>query len=130
MKPDLCYILFSAVLLWATGPAFAQQYQLVFQTDSITSRSGSVKLKCRNYITLEEINVQQVKFWLNSTSSNAQDLREREDFGSVEVIGCCRIKFNLTRNLEGFYSCGKKTNDSDGAKLLKSHSLELICKFS
>ena len=128
---SICSILLSlwivTLLSHRADSATTQQYQLRFQTDSTTYQSGSVTLECRNSITLEELNVQQVKFWLNATSSNAQDLREREDFGGVEVIGCCSIKFNLTRDLEGFYTCGEI---SDDGALIESPSLELVCKYS
>ena len=123
----LLHVLLIFVHSSVTSALPAAQYELTFQTDSTTDQSGSVTLKCRNGITLEDLNVQQVKFWLNATSSNAQDLREREDFGDVEVVGCCSIKFNLTRKLEGFYTCGEV---SDNGALIESPAKELICKLT
>ena len=110
-------ILWSVLILISdvTAGSMFPPYRLIFQTDTTSARTGSVTLTCQNGTTLEEINVQNVMFWLNTT---------QQDLG--EVIGCCSITFNLTRNLEGSYTCGKISGNGTRHESLP---VELICKF-
>lgn len=64
---------------------------------------------CRSDATAEKLPLIEVKFWLNGTA-NSTSLQERTDINVLEVDKYS-IKFNLTRNLEGFYTCGKCTNE-------------------
>lgn len=107
-------------------PSPAPYYQLIYQITNTATEDGSVTLTCRNATTAEELNVQNVKFWLNRSAEYEQDLRERGDVGTVEVIGCCTIKFSLQQGHEGYYTCG---TSSEEYGVHESPQLTLICKF-
>ena len=91
----------------------------------ITELSGLIELTCRNGITAEELPVSDIKIWLNRTSVHDPDLREREDVGAIEVHGCCTLRFNLTQQLEGNFTCGRRI---DVANVQESLPDTLICK--
>ena len=111
-------------------PRFAPlPYEVMLEIDETTEQMGSIILLCRDDIA-ENIPVNEVKFRLNLTdpcdpSTNATSLRERGDFNVVEVDDY-RIKFNLTRGLEGNYTCGRRVNSSC---MVESRPKTLICKF-
>ena len=98
-------------------------YELIFQTDSTTELTGSITLKCRNSYTTEELEISEINFFLNHSSA----LRERGDIRVVEV-GSTGIKFNLTRGLEGNYTCGKRGDDTCAANDT-SLPKTLVCKW-
>ena len=100
-------------------------YQLVFQTDSETETTGSITLRCRVSRNANSLDVNQARFYLNYSSPADPSLRERKDITVVQV-GTTGIKFNLTRRLEGYYTCGKREADSSSVSL--SEPQTLICK--
>jgi hypothetical protein len=101
-------------------------YGLIHSTISgDTERSGLLQLTCRDGFTAEDLPVGDIKIWLNRTSVDDPDLREREDIGTVEVHGCCSLRFNLTHQLGGRFTCGRRT---DIANVQESSPIMLICK--
>ena len=55
------------------------------------------------------LNVTNVIFRENSTDT---DLRERGDVTVIETDDQLGIMFNLTRNLEGYYTCGRRIDSN------------------
>ena len=100
-------------------------YELIHETDSNTEQTGSIIVKCRDSDTTEELDISEIHFFLNRSSATDPSLRERGDITvvSVERTG---IKFNLTRRLEGNYTCGKRV---DVANVRESVPKSLICKW-
>ena len=81
---------------------------------------------CRSFTTAENIPISEVQFWLNyTTCNNATSLREREDVNVLDVDSYS-IRFNLTRSLEGYYTCGKQVDEN----CIMSTKRELICKYN
>ena len=81
---------------------------------------------CRSFTTAENIPISEVQFWLNyTTCNNDTSLREREDVNVLDVDSYS-IRFNLTRSLEGYYTCGKQVDEN----CIKSTKRELICKYN
>lgn len=103
-------------------------YELIhmYSTFNITELSGLIELTCREGSTAEELPVSNINIWLNRSSVNDPDLRERKDVGAVEVHGCCRLRFNLTHQLGGNFTCGIRT---DVANVKESPPKMLICKY-
>lgn len=99
-------------------------YELIFTTDSTTEQTGSVTLICRDSVTAEEPEIDDIKFFLNRSSATDPSLREREDITVVEIRSAI-IKFNLTRKYEGYYTCGKRV---DCANVRESMPNTFICK--
>ena len=102
----------------------AASYELIFETDATTGKTGAITLKCRDAKTAEEININEISFFLNRSSGADPSLREREDI-SVTEVGSTAIKLNLTRRLEGHYTCGKKVNCNN---VTESPSKALTCE--
>lgn len=102
----------------------AMTYELIYTSDSTTAMSGLVTMLCRNSITAEEILLSDVLFWVNRTSAQDPSLRSRTDIIVTEVDQY-RLKFALTRNLEGCYTCGKLISDN---RVLESNQKALVCK--
>ena len=101
-------------------------YELIYKTDATTELTGSIMLLCRAYTTAENVPISEVQFWLNSTTCNSTtSLRQRDDVKVLEVDNY-NIKFNLTRSLEGYYTCGKQVDEN----YIMSTERELICKCS
>lgn len=101
-------------------------YELIHRTiPPDTELSGAIELTCRDGSTAEDLPVRDIKIWLNRTTVYDPDLREREDVGNFEVRGCCRLRFNLTHQLEGNFTCGRRT---DIANVQESRPRTLICK--
>ena len=116
------------LMLWLHSEAIPfplSPYELIFKTESDTKESGSITLTCRDGSTADELNVNDITFWLNSSSESGMDLSQREDINITEV-GCCSIKFSLLRNLEGYYTCGKL---DESENITESQPLTLICKY-
>lgn len=99
-------------------------YQLIHQIGSTAELTGSVILKCRDYETAEELNINEISFFLNRTSATDLSLRERGDI-SVVAVQSTGIKFNLTHGLEGNFTCGKIV---DCTNVMESLPITLICK--
>ena len=101
-------------------------YELIYSTDATTELTGSIRMFCRTSATAENVPISEVQFWLNyTTCDNSTSLREREDVNVVEVDSYS-IQFNLTRPLEGYYTCGKRV----GENCVMSTERPLICKYS
>ena len=100
------------------------QYELIFRTDSTTGLTGSITLMCRDYNTAEQLPVVDILFFLNRSSVDDPSIRERGDIRVVEV-GCCGVRFNLTRRLESYYTCGRRVNIT---YVEESLPRTLICK--
>ena len=100
-------------------------YQLV-QTIEDTAH-GLVQLKCREETQFRYLNINNVKFWLNRTSSTDPGLREKADVTVIETEDQLGIEFNLTRNFEGYYTCGRIGSDN-GTEVFESVPRPLICK--
>ena len=104
-------------------PRSLPTYELIYITDGVTIElTGSIIMICRSYATAEKLPLSEVQFWLNGTA-NSTSLRERTDINVLEVDKYS-IRFNLTRNLEGFYTCGKCTDED----CEMSSQKQLICK--
>lgn len=123
--------LFSVMMLILTSnqhtlrSAHTMSYELIYTTDVTTELTGSITMFCRTSATAENIPLGEVKFWLNRTTCDTHDpsLRQRTDV-NVLVVDNYRIKFNLTRSLEGYYTCGKHID----MNCVMSNQKELICK--
>lgn len=106
-------------------------FELIYMTDhdSIqTELSGSFLLQCRDAATAEPLEINQIKVWLNRTSACDSDLIARADVEVIRVGN--KIKFNLTRNLEGDYTCGRLALQENKIIINESPPKRLICKFS
>ena len=106
----------------------AMPYELIYTTDSTTATTGFITVLCHNSKTAEEVFLSDVLFWVNRTS--AQDpiasLRNRTDI-TVTEIDQYRLKFALTRHLDGYYTCGKLIGNN---RVLESNQMALVCKYN
>lgn len=103
MKLEFQLVLFA--VLW-TDFAFGNQSVLnPFELKSRSEENGMITMWCCNATSGDELDTATVYFWLNRTSANDCDLRERNDVQNT-VADHFSIQFNLTRNLEGSYTCG------------------------
>ena len=100
------------------------QYELAYRTDLTTELTGTISLLCHSYVTAENFLVSEVQFFLNRSSVDDPSIRERGDITVVEV-GCCELRFNLARRLEGNYTCGRRVNVT---YVEESDPVTLICK--
>ena len=87
-----------------------------------------VKLQCveANTGTLS-VNLNKVIFWLNRENATDAGLRERDDVTVTETEDQLGIMFNLTRDLEGYYTCGRRI---DSNNVRESPKVTLICKYN
>ena len=94
-------------------------YQLIHRFQDITT--GSVLLQCREQAvtSLTFLNVSNAIFKENTTDV---DLRERCDMTVTETEDQLGIAFNLTRNVEGYFTCGRKSSAQ------QSQPKPIICK--
>ena len=99
-------------------------FELIYMIDSTTEQTGSITLQCRDAITAESLHISQISFFLNRSSAADPSLRERGDIRVAEV-GSTAINFNLTRRLEGRYTCGNRV---DCTNLIESPPRLYICK--
>ena len=133
MQPQLIHLLFHMLVnfAWTMQSVMAvytsyAPYELVYSTfNTLTEQSGLIELICRDALTAEVLDISDIKIWLNRTLANDPHLWERGDVGVVEANGCCRLRFNLTHQLEGMFTCGKQT---DIANVKESLPRTLICK--
>ena len=124
----------TSITLWATGiivgsifiaaasASIHPPHEVIIETDETTENTGSIIMLCRDEIA-ENIPISETKFFLNHSSVDIC-LREREDFNVIEVDRY-RIKFNLTRSLEGNYTCGSRVNSTH---VIESLPKILVCK--
>ena len=124
-KVAIGHLLF--IIMFASISSTQIPYELIFMTDSTTSTSGSITVQCRDQDS-EPLEISQIIFWLNRTSACDSDLRERADVRAIEVDNY-NIKFNLTRNLEGQFSCAKLVTQDNRIIVQESNPKTLICKF-
>ena len=117
----LVFVAASVSSLSQSSPA---PYEMIHQTDTTTEQTGSIILKCRDNVTTEELDINEISFFLNRSSVADPSLRERGDIAVVEV-GSTGIKFNLTRRLEGNYTCGKRV---DVTNVRESVPRTFVCK--
>jgi hypothetical protein len=116
------------LLLNLLSQAQTNIFELIYVTDHQTELSGSILLRCRDATTTEPLDVDQTKFWLNRTSACDPDVTVIAD---VQVIRADNgIKFNLTRNLEGVYTCGRLVIQENELIVQESTPTTLICKYS
>ena len=114
-------------LVFIATSAFASiplPYELTFETEEMTELTGSITMKCRDSHA-EPLPLSQIKFFLNRSSVLDPSLRERKDITVVEV-GDTGINFNLTRRLEGNYTCGRRVN---ATHVIESLPTTVICKW-
>ena len=115
----------------ASTPCSSQNsspYELIYRTDSTTDLTGSITFKCRDDSTAEEIEISEICFFLNcSSGANCLSLREREDI-TVVAVESTGIRFNLTREYDGYYTCGKRGGDTCTADTM-SPPQALVCKW-
>ena len=103
----------------------AMPYELIYTTDSTTATTGFITVLCRNSATAEEVFLSDVLFWVNRTSAQDPSLRNRMDI-TVTEVDQYRLKFALTRHLEGYYTCGKLIDDN---RVLESDQTAFVCKY-
>ena len=115
------------ILLSSLTQAQNNPFELIFMTDEQTWLTGSILLICRDTATTELLEVDQTKFWLNRTSDCDPDLTTRAEMRVMTASN--GIKFNLTRNLEGFYTCGRLRIQENEIFIEESTPKPLICKF-
>ena len=113
------YVVASAL---CSSQSSAPYYELIHLTDSTTELTGSITLKCRDSCA-EDMKISEIKFFLNHSSA----LRERGDIRVIE-IGTTGIKFNLTRRLEGNFTCGKSGVNTANNTVRASLPMTLVCK--
>jgi hypothetical protein len=107
----------------------APHYELIFTTDSTTELTGSITFKCRDGYTADELEINEIDFFLNcSSSTNCPSLRERGDI-TVVAAGSYDIQFNLTREYDGYYTCGKRGGDTSTGNYTMSPPKALVCKW-
>ena len=105
-------------------------YELIYETDSTLDLTGSITMKCRKSSTAEELDLSETSFFLNHSSViNCLSLRDRGDITLVSV-GRTGIKFNLTREYDGYYSCGKRGGDTCNVNYTTSLPKPLVCEWS
>ena len=112
----------SLTLLLGYGSSQNASYQLIHSNQDATT--GSVLFQCREVTvtSLKLLNVANVIFRENTTDV---DLRQRCDVTVIETDDQLGIMFNLTRNLEGYYTCGRRI---DSNSVNESSPIPLICK--
>ena len=109
------------------SPSSAPAYELIHLTDHTTERTGSITMKCRDKYA-EDLNINEVNFFLNySSTTNCLSLRERGDI-TVIAVGTTGIKFNLTREYDGFYTCRKRGDKTCTANYTTSPPKPYICE--
>ena len=127
--PLLIFFIIMASSVVKSAPILSQDppsYELIYTTDGTTQLTGSLTLNCRDASTAEELSINDISFFLNRSSAADPSLRERKDIKVIEV-GNTAIRFNLTRRLEGLYTCGRKSR-ANCTEVIESPPKTLICK--
>ena len=121
----------------ASSPCSSQSsaaYELIYRTDSTTDLTGSITLSCRDDSTAEEVGISEISFFLNCSSgaNNCLSLRERGDI-TVVAVTSTRIRFNLTREYDGNYTCGKRRRSRGDGTCTANYTMSppeaLVCKW-
>lgn len=113
-----------ALVFIAAASASTLEYELIHFTDGTTQLTGSITLQCRNALTAEKLELNEISFFLNRSSAADHSLRERADIEVVE-LGSTGIKLNLTRRLDGIYTCGRRVNFTH---VIESRPRIIVCK--
>ena len=110
----LFLVSFSVVL------AQSPHYELrVGQISTVTS------LACYEPSIGHNADIDDVTFWRNRTlTSNPQGLREGSDMPVFADLMENKISFILTREFEGYYTCGRQMMD----RIEESPTVPLVCK--
>ena len=118
------FIISCAVALCMVTSATSRSaaYELLHE---IQAGSSEVTLRCRSETTLKYQHVNDTIFWRNRMTAIDAGLRERNDIMVTETADQRGIRFNLTRDLEGYYSCGKRI---DCTSIDESPQVTLICE--
>ena len=91
----------------------SQQPRFELETLGRIVNDPFVTLQCRDNSINTIANINDVKFWLNRTSPDDPDLRERSDvFVSPGQTGT-ELTFVLTRSIEGSYTCGIQVDSAN-----------------
>ena len=83
-----------------------------------------VRLSCIDSSTRVAADIDDVKFWRNRTLPNDPGLRERSDMAIFEDQMENDITFILTREFEGYYTCGRQLMDT----VEESPPVFLVCE--
>ena len=83
-----------------------------------------VTLACQNSVGVIQ-DIDDVQFWLNRTRDDSRDLRNREDVPAFEDQTRNEISITLSRDIEGFYTCGQQV---DSVNFDESAALILVGK--
>ena len=120
------YIVVSFLVSTSNQVPIEPLYQLIFMAESTyTEVTGSITMVCRTKATAEELPLNEVHFWLNRTCACDPSLRERPDIRVIKVNDY-KIRFNLTRSREGYYTCGKRVSVNH---VMESSRKTLISKY-
>lgn len=85
-----------------------------------------VSLSCYDPSTEATADVNEVTFWRNRSLPNDPGLRERSDMPVFGDQTENDITFTLTREFEGYYTCGRQLMDTVERE---SPPIPLVCKF-
>lgn len=124
----MCFVLVILSNLAQAQTDESHSFEIIFLTNQNTELTGSITLQCRDVATAETLEIDDVKFWLNRTSACDLDLITRADV-QVIIVDNNGMKFNLSRNLEGNYTCGRLSIQESGIIVKESTPKTMICKF-
>ena len=126
MEKQVNVFIFYAITLCMVTSATSISVKIpVYELRVMRTGSSEVTLRCRSETTLEYEHVNDTIFWRNRTMARDAGLRERNDVMVTETEDQRGIRFNLTRDLEGYYSCGKRI---DCTSIDESPRVTLICE--
>ena len=111
-----------ALYMVTLATSMSMDYEL---SHDIQTGSSEVTLRCRSETTQAVEYVNDTIFWRNRMTARDAGLRERNDIMVTETADQRGIRFNLTRDLEGYYSCGKRI---DCTSIDESPQVTLICE--
>ena len=116
MMPEILQVVI--LLLIRFKPVLTQSYTLIVRD------VNPVRLSCRDASTGVSADIDNVKFWRNRTPLNDLGLREKGDIPVFEDQMENDITFTLTREFEGYYTCGRQVMDT----VQESPPVFLVCK--
>ena len=110
-------------LIFLVELVLCQNFELITIGGSEDS-TPVVILACQDSVGVIQ-DIDGVQFWLNRTRDDSRDLREREDVPAIEDQTRNGISFTLSRDIEGFYTCGRQV---DSVNFDESAALILVGK--
>ena len=120
------FIICCAVALCMVTSATSRSVKLpAYELRVMRTGSSEVTFQCRSETTQAVEYVNDTIFWRNRMTARDAGLRERNDVMVTETADQQGIRFNLTRDLEGYYSCGKRI---DCTSIDESPQVTLICE--